>query len=419
MHLKKMKASNAAHLMPLYAYWQGNKRPVCLLSNSEGVPFALDPFDDSLPNYNGIILGQSGGGKSFAILFLALMFHGLKKTPKILWIDNGASSKLAVEELGGQFVNLDLDNNNFCLNIFDLPEGEKLPGPSKVKLILAVLESILKDEEKKSLSKRDKALLEEAIFEVYEKINNRTPILKDLKDILEKHGSSEMRSYSQILYSWTNNVYGNFLNGQTNVDLNRDLITIEMKGLDSYPDLQNVLLLLITDFVKKEASSDLSRPYLLLIDEGWKIFETPCGRAFASEAFRTFRKFYSGIWIISQNYRDFLADEETANSIMPNTSQAGIFPQEKIDWDDLGNKFGLTKTELERVKNLKVKKREYSEIFYIQNGKKTVLRITPDNFSYFLCSSDPQDKQKIAEMKKKYSNLSTLEIINKIISQTG
>ena len=126
--LKKLKASNAAHLMPVYSYWQGNSRPICLLTNRDGVPFALDPFDSTLPNYNGIILGQSGGGKSFAILQLALSFHGLKDTPKIIWIDNGASSKPLIEALDGQFINLDLDKSNLCLNMFDLPKGETLPG---------------------------------------------------------------------------------------------------------------------------------------------------------------------------------------------------------------------------------------------------------------------------------------------------
>ena len=205
------------------------------------------------------------------------------------------------------------------------------PGPSKIKLIMAVLESILKDEEKKTLPKRDKALLEEAIFQTYEKNQNRPPILQDLRNILKNHSSPQINNYAKILYPWTESVYGNFLNRQTNIDLTKDLIAIEMKGLDAHPDLQNVLLLLFTDFIKKEASSDLSRPYLLLIDEGWKLFETPSGASFAMEAYRTFRKFYAGIWIITQNYRDFLKNEDTANAILPNTAQVGILPQKKID----------------------------------------------------------------------------------------
>ena len=417
MYQKKMKTSNAAHLMPVYSYWQGNPRPVCLLTNRDGVPFALDPFDPSLPNYNGIILGQSGGGKSFTVLQLALSFHGLKDTPKIIWIDNGASSKQVLDALNGQFINLDLDKNTLCLNMFDLPKNDTLPGPSKIKLIMAVLESILKEEEKKTLPKRDKALLEEAIFQTYEKVNDRVPLLEDFKNILKDHSSPQMNNYAKILYTWTESVYGKFLNKPTNMDLSKNLIAIEMKGLDAYPDLQNVLLLLFTDFIRKEASSDLSRPYLLLIDEGWKLFETPSGASFAMEAYRTFRKFYAGIWIITQNYRDFLKNEETANAILPNTAQVGILPQKKIDWEDFQKKMGLPGSEVELVKSLQVKKGEYSELFYIQNENKTILQIIPDELSYYLCSSDAKDKEMISRMKEKFPHLNTLEIIEKIIQQ--
>ena len=414
MRLKKMKASNAAHLMPLYSYWQGNSHPICLLCNRDGVPFSLDPFDQSLPNYNGVIFGQSGGGKSFAVLQLALMLHGLKNTPKIIWIDNGASSKQVIEALDGQFIDCNLDKNNLCLNMFDLPKGKNLPGPSKIKLIMAVLESILKEEEKTGLPKRDKALLEEAVFETYKKTKGRTPILNDLRNILKRHKSLQMKAHSQVLFTWTESVYGIFLNGQTNIDLNKNLITIEMKGLDFLPDLQNVLLLLFTDFIKKEASKDLSRPYLLLIDEGWKLFETPCGSSFAIEAYRTFRKFHAGIWIITQNYRDVLGREDIANAILPNTAQVGILPQKKIDWEDFKNKMGLTDSEIENIKSLQVKKGEYSELFYIQDENKTILKIVPDSFSYYLCTSDGTDKTLIAKMKEKYPKLNLLEIIKKI-----
>ena len=99
------------------------------------------------------------------------------------------------------------------------------------------------------------------------------------------------------------------LDGPSTVQLTKDLITIELKGLDSYPDLQNVLLLLFTDFIRREAAKDLQTPYLLIIDESWKLFETPSGRSFALEAYRTFRKYKGGIWCISQNYNPSLTLE--------------------------------------------------------------------------------------------------------------
>ena len=416
MRIKKMKASNAAHLMPLYGYWRGNSRPVCLFPNREGVPVGIDIFDPGLPNYNGVVLGGSGGGKSFAVLQIALMLHGQEFPPKIIWIDNGASSKQTVQALGGQFMELDLDKTDFSLNIFDLQKGEDSPNPSKVRLILAVLESILKDEEEKGLPKRDKSLLEEMIFSMYEKTKG-IPLLEDLRDLLAAHSSSRMQSYAKVLYSWTNGVCGNIVNRKTSVKLDADLAAVEIKGLDLVPDLQNVLLLLFTDFIRKEAAEDLERPYLLLIDEGWKLFETPCGKSFAIEAYRTFRKFNAGIWMISQNYRDFLGDEEIANAILPNTATVAILPQKKIDWENFAARMGLTKKEVENVKSLQTLKGEYSELFFMQDENRCILRITPDSFSYFLCTSDAKDKMEIEKMKRKHPDLPLTKIIEKIIDQ--
>ena len=174
--------------------------------------------------------------------------------------------------------------------MFDLPEGEKTPGPAKTKLILAILERILAEEGREGLPKRHKALLEETVHRAYEM--KKVPVLSDLRSILEGHESGAMRDYGKILFSWTGDrAYGRLLDGKTNVDLEKDLITVEIKGLDTYPDLQNVMLLNFTEFIKSRASEDSARPTLLVIDEAWKLLETPTGRAFTVEAYRTFRKF--------------------------------------------------------------------------------------------------------------------------------
>ncbi|MDH5582006.1 MAG: TraC family protein, partial [Bdellovibrionales bacterium] len=142
---KKMKSSNAAHILVPYSSWLGNKSPVCLLPNREGVPFSLDPFASELPNWNGVVFGGSGSGKSFLICQLMLMFYGQIPNPKIVWIDNGASSQKLLEVLEGEFIDL-RPSSGICLNMFDLPTGETKPDSAKVKLILAALENILKED---------------------------------------------------------------------------------------------------------------------------------------------------------------------------------------------------------------------------------------------------------------------------------
>lgn len=413
---KKMKSSNATHLMPLYNSWSGNARPVCLLPNRDGELVSLDPFASNLPNWNGLIFGGSGAGKSFTILHLMLMFYGQRPRPKIVWIDNGASSQRLLEVLDGEFIDLNI-KSSIRINPFDLEPGTDKPTPSKIKLILGVLESILKESGNVGLPKRNKALLEETIFKIYEQKKGEIPTLSDLRKMLSDHSNPEMKAYADTLFSWTGETaYGRMLDGKTNISLQKDLITVETKGLDDYPDLQNVFLLLFTDYIKSEASRDKSRPYLLILDEAWKLFQTPSGLQFAIEAYRTFRKFFGGIWCISQNYKDYLFNQEIKNAIFPNTTSIFVLKQRAIDWKDFAETLQVNESEIEAIKSLEVKKGEYSELFFMQDTGRAILRVLPDPLSYYICTSDPADKTVIEEEEKKNPNLSKIEIL-KILAQ--
>ena len=376
---KKVLTSNCVHLMPVYGYWSGNKNPICLLPNRDGGLCALDPFDHGLPNYNALIFGGSGSGKSFAILQLMMMFSSQTPPPKVIWIDNGASSQKLLEALDGQFIDLNLESG-ICLNPFD-----GMPTPSKIKLLLATIEIMFKDGRK--LPKLHQSLLEEAIYQTFEREN---PTLSSLRKILSAH--KELADYARILYTWTGNrPFGRLLDGKSNINLRKNLITIEIKGLDDYPDLQQVMLLNLTDFIKTTAST--TNKTLLIIDEAWRLF-SGAGQDFAVEAYRTFRKYGAGIWCISQNYRDFLSDKSLEDTLLPNTASVFILPQKGISWQDLRQKLQLNDSELESIKKLRTKKGKYSELFLSQGENKSILKIVPDALSYWIAATGPNDNDR-------------------------
>ncbi len=415
----KMKSSNCAHLMPLYACWNGSARPVVLLTNREGAPFAIDPFAKELPNWNGLAFGGSGAGKSFTISQLMLQFcnqvtgPGVPR-PKIVWIDNGASSEKLIEVMAGEFIDLTL-NSEICLNMFDLDGDGKEPSPSKIKLILGCLELILKDEDKSGLPKREKALLEESIFEVYRQTKGKTPTLSVLRSVLANHLVAEMRKYADVLFSWTGmTAYGRMLDGKTNVQLTKHLVTIETKGLDNHRELKDIFLLLFTSYIKEEAAKDLARPYLLIIDEAHRLFVTQSGKDFAIECYRVFRKYNAGILCVSQNYRDFMADEELAAALMPNTTSVFILRQRKIDWEDFKNTFDFNDAQVEAVKSLEIVKGKFSEFFLMQDEHQGVVRLEPEPLSYWICTTDGNEKAKILELRAKNPDKSLLEILRQL-----
>ncbi|MDH5582215.1 MAG: hypothetical protein OEY33_09950, partial [Bdellovibrionales bacterium] len=252
--------------------------------------------------------------------------------------------------------------------------------------------------------------LEKCIYEIYEKISR--PTLSDFNNLLKNHPEREINIFSQSLYSWTGNTaYGEMIDGKTNIDLSKDLVTIETRGLDDHPELQNIFMLLLTDRIKNDASLDSSRPYLLIIDEAWKLFQTPSGMMFALEAYRTFRKFKGGIWCISQNYKDFLSNQEIKNALLPNTANVFILKQRKIDWKDFKESMDFNHEEVEAIKSLEVIKGAYSEFFFLQDDNRAILRMTPDPLSYWICTSDGDDRAQIKDLELKRPNLSKIEIL--------
>jgi conjugal transfer ATP-binding protein TraC len=415
---RKMKSSNASHFIPVFSSWTGNVRPVCLIPNRDGSLVSIDPFAQELPNWNGIVFGGSGSGKSFTVCQLILSFMGQQPVPKIIWIDNGASSKKLIESFEGEFIDLGLESE-IRLNMFDLDAGETKPPPHKIKLILAVLETILKEDERPSLPKREKAMLEEVIYQTYETCHPETPTLGRLRSNLSAHTSVEMRNFAQTLYSWTGGTaYGKLLDGPSTVTLKRNLTTVEISGLNSHPALQNVFLLLLTNFIRGEAARDLSTPYLLIIDEAWRVFQaSESGREFALECYRLLRKFQAAILCLTQNYRDYLADPRVAESILPNTIHVFVLRQRKIDWDDFQKTMGLKDAEIAAIQSLEIKKGEYSEVFYMQDEKRSILRIRPDRLSYLICTSDGKDRSMIDALQLKYPDLRPLDLLKKIVEE--
>ena len=414
MRHKKIKSSNAAHLIPVFANWTGNPTPVCLLPTRDGQLFSLDPYAEHLPAWNGIVFGSSGSGKSYTVVQLMAMFYGKvtkKNRPRIVWIDNGASSKRLIEVLDGEFLDLKL-GSGLCLNMFDLKEGETTPSPTRIRTLLAVLEMILKDEDKQALGKREKALLEEQLHQVYAEAKGKTPTLSDLKALLDEHTDKQMRKFGDVLYSWTGtSAYGQMLDGQTNVKLSKDLVSIEVQSLSNYSDLKDVLLLLLTSYIQDVASSDIEREYLLIIDEAERLFQSELARQVVITCYRTWRKFRSGIWCLSQNYKDFMADKALKDALMTNTTSVIILRQSKIDWDDFQKTFDFNATQIERIKSLTIKKGEYSEFYYLQDDSEAILRLIPEPLSHWIATSDANDKALIAEAEKQNQTLSKLAVL--------
>lgn len=406
---KRMKSSNLADLLPLYGPWPGHPNPSILLRSRMGSLVRFDPFSPDLTNYNQIVSGGSGSGKSF--LTNVLLLHLLKENPRIFIVDIGGSYKKLCENLSGQYIPIGSDTE-LSLNPFDLAPGEVMPSSHKIKFLLGLVELMTKEEGMRRLPRFAQAEIENAIQRCY--LDSKEPILSDLRALLLKHSSPEIQKYGSILGTWCGDTpFGRLVDRKTTMCLDRPLISFDLKGMEGYPDLQAVTLFIITDYVWREAQRDKATKKILVLDEAWKLLENEAGSAFIAEVFRTFRKYLASAIAISQNVDDF-AKSRVSEAILSNSATKWILMQKGADQARLKEVLQFNDSEMELIASLHQERGAYSEVFLIAENDRSVVVVEPTPLEYWIATTDPRDVSLLEERRKNAPGLTSLELLMKL-----
>ncbi len=387
---KRMKTDNLADFLPIYANYEGGShKPLCLFRNRDKALVNYDPFHPKLLNFNTLVTGSSGSGKSF--LNNLILLQSLKENPMTFIIDIGGSYRKLCKTLGGQYVDVSPPSSEECnpvtINPFSVggnskEERKAKPSPRKIKFLLTLLESVLVNEEGDKLPKLEKALLEEQINILYATVNN--PTLSDFKKLLKESDNDSLNQFSKMLYSWTGDTpYGQLLDKKDSFNIESDFVVFDLKGLSSYPDLQAIMILIITDFILEKIESgneDIKkRKKRILMDECWELLKSKSSSHFMEYCVRTLRKAGSGITFITQGVEE-IASHPIGSAILGNTATKFVLMQ-KGDLDTLQKNLKLNSQEMNLVSSLQSKKGEYSESFMVVGDDRTVIRITLQTWS--------------------------------------
>ena len=175
---RKIKTNNLADFLPVYGPREGDKDPVVVFRNRLNGLLGYNSFDPGLPNYNCLVTGSSGAGKSF--LNNCILLQEMARNLRVFIVDIGGSYKKITEALGGQYLEINL-SDRYCINPFDLPDPKQEPSNQKLKSLLACIESMVSEDDKSKIPKLDRVLLEKAIIELYKtnREKGRIPTLSE------------------------------------------------------------------------------------------------------------------------------------------------------------------------------------------------------------------------------------------------
>ena len=323
----KTKAAAAA-MLPVIGEWAGTgcrqsrpkPTPLVLLASRAGTLFGVDFFANRSGNYNAVVAGTSGSGKS--VLAQEIVMGVLAGGGRVWVFDIGRSYRNCVELAHGQWVDFDGladDAAAFCLNPLDV-KGRPEDVIDEVTDIVSVLAN-----GDVPMELTEAALLKAAVAELLTRRGEDEPA-PTITDLAIKLSASEDPRLVNLAFRLTpytaGERFGRWFEGANTVRFEAAMVALEMEALTNKPVLQQaVLLILIMQILQEIRKTPRDQVKLIVIDEAWRLLTGRIGR-FIEWACRTLRKYGAGIVCISQSMEDF---EATAAARAVRTNADTVF----------------------------------------------------------------------------------------------
>jgi type IV secretory pathway VirB4 component len=223
-------------------------------------------------------------------------------------------------------------------------------------------------------------------------------VLSDLAKHCLADSDDSLKRIGKLLFPWIGGTpYGKLLDGVGKIEADRTIVAFDLKGLSQYPDLQSVMILILTNFILEQIESDRTVPKRVLLDEAWELLKSPAASQFMEYAARTFRKTGSGITFITQGVEEIIASG-MGPAILNNTATKLIMLQ-KGDTKVLRDALKLNTQELRLIQSVEQRKGVFSEGFLMEGESRQVIRIQPSPLEYWISTSDSRDNQFLEKLK--------------------
>lgn len=414
--LKTTISKECTHFVPIYGEWSGTSTPGMLMHGRRGQIMNWNPFDNKSGNYNCVVLGKSGAGKS--VFMQELIMNGLRGGAKVYIIDVGRSYEKLCEIVQGQQLEFS-KNTNICLNPFSKlqisGQEEKETALSFLKPIVACMAA-----PQSGTNELENSYIEKAILQVWEKKGNQATIT-DISEQLISFPEDKAKNLGIMLTPYTKSgMYAKYFEGENNVNLSNPFILVELEELKGKRDLQAVILqLMIMTITNQAFLGDRKTPFYICIDEAWDLLRARQSGDFIETLARRLRKYNGALVVGSQNVEDFFSTPG-AVAAFDNSDWVCFLAQKKpaLSVLEQSKRLGENKNIFRALETVSTSAGEFSEVLiYHGDGSYNIARVVLDKFSYLLYSTKADDYARLKELTR--SGLSTVKAIHKIMGAQG
>ena len=339
---------------------------------------------------NGLYLGSTGSGKSFAAK-RELINVFLVTKDRIIVVDPMGEYAPLVRRLGGQVIDISPDSQ--ChINPMDIQMNmadDESPLSLKADFLLSLCELIVGG--KDGLQPVEKTVIDRCVRLVYRELalgleTAKTPILQDLYDLLCQQPEPEARRIATALELYCTGSL-NMFNFPTNVDLNSRVTCFVLKNLGE--NLRKIAMHITNELVTSAVNSNFQNGMATwcYFDEFHVLLRDSLTASYFVAVWKMLRKKGCVPSALTQNVKDLLASREIEN-ILENTDFMVLLSQAQGDRAILAKQLGISPHQLSYITQSESGK---GLLFYGDTTIPVIDRFPQDTEIYRLLTTRPED----------------------------
>jgi len=319
------------------------------LTKNEGILYGINEHDGSLiifdrftlENANSVILGKSGGGKSFLVKLEAsrLLMMGID----VIIVDPENEYEKLTKSMGGEFVVFS-SFSQYKINPFELETTDAGPDElsNKILDLHSLMKVIMGDLTPSQDALLDRALVltyrEKGITQDVETFKNEPPLLEDLYKVFIGMETPEAKELSDRLEKFVSGSAAGIFNQRSNFDIKNPFTVFGIRDLEE--NLRPVAMYVVLDYIWNRVRRD-PKKRVLIVDEAWYLIKQKDSGAYLHSFAKRARKYKLGLTTITQDVEDFLATDE-GRAIITNSSLQIILKQSTAAVEIISKTFFLT-----------------------------------------------------------------------------
>ncbi|MCR3721119.1 MULTISPECIES: VirB4 family type IV secretion system protein [Prauserella salsuginis group] len=317
-------------------------------------------------NYNTVVLGRSGAGKSYFVKLETLRSLYRTLTPEAadpaaaegvqaFVVDPEDEYARLAAEIGGTYMHLGAAGVH--LNPFDLPVhtstgGRRTAPADALRRQTLFLHTVLAVAFGAAASAEQRAVLDTAIAETYRQAGitdeartwtRPAPLLRDLRAVLAARGEEGDHVAADLaarLHPLVDGAYSALLDGPTSTTPDGHLVVFSLRDLPD--EVRPLGTLLALDAIWRRVSNPTHRrPRLVVVDEAWQLMQQPEGAQFLFRMAKAARKHWAGLTVATQDTADVLGSE-LGKAIVANAATQVLLRQAPQAIDEIATTFDLS-----------------------------------------------------------------------------